>query len=302
MHDVRNTWRSWLREPLVHFLFVGLLLFVVFHALRDTPEAGRTIHIDEDSLQRFLQSSGMPLPNDGAGAFFAGLSPQERQQLVDQMVREEVLVREARALSLDADDAVVRQRLIDRMRAIQAQLSGASVDPSQAELQRFFDAHAENYRMGATITFGHVFFDNRNGGRDTARRRAVRVRDSLNTLRVPFTEGHRSGDPYLYQPNYVQRSHDLVADHFSPWMADSLFSMPVEPPAWRGPLESPYGQHIVWIAQRTADHLPSLDEVRDVVQRDLQRQLVRQQTERAIDALVQRYRVDVDLPLPQTDD
>jgi hypothetical protein len=297
MSDSRHKHFAMLREPLVHFLLFGAILFVVFHWFREAPESERLVRIDLPGVQRWLRSSGLPVPADGTLAFLESLSAEERQQLVQQVVREEVLVREALELALDEGDAAIRQRLVDRMRSMQEQISGASIDPSEEELQHFFDTHTENYRFGATVTFGQVFFDNRNGGRARARQRAVHVRDSLNTLDIPFTEAHRAGDPYLYQPNYVQRSRALVADHFSPSMAESLFALPLEPQRWRGPLESPYGQHVVWIAQRTPDRLPSLDEVRDSVRRDLQRQLVRQNTERAIDALVQRYRVEIDLPI-----
>src|SRR5512144_1108506 len=89
----------WLREPLLHFLLIGALLFAV------AEWRGRT------GTQRIVVTAGQ------VQTLVAGFQrtwqrlPDEREMksMLDEMVREEIASREAIAMGLDRDDAVVRR-------------------------------------------------------------------------------------------------------------------------------------------------------------------------------------------------
>ena len=63
------------------------------------------------------------------------------QALVDRHVKDEVLYREAVALGFDREDPALRRRLATKLESL-ARDVGAAVEPTEAELQAFLDAHA----------------------------------------------------------------------------------------------------------------------------------------------------------------
>jgi len=96
-----------LREPLLHFLVLGGAIFAA-HALLSRDAAGR---------DRVVVTSGRieSLAGQFATAHGRPPDPAERQGLIDDWVREEILCREAVSLGLDREDAVIRDRLRQKM-------------------------------------------------------------------------------------------------------------------------------------------------------------------------------------------
>ena len=96
------------REPLVHFLAIGILLFVVFGLVNDDQSArGDRIEITRADLDQFVAIFSKQWQRQP--------SPQELQGLIDARIREEVLYREALAMGLDKDDTIVRRRLAQKV-------------------------------------------------------------------------------------------------------------------------------------------------------------------------------------------
>ena len=48
---------------------------------------------------------------------------------------------------------------------------------------------------------------------------------------------------------------------FGPVFAAAVIDEIPDPPGWRGPIESAYGMHVVWVHDRTEARMPSVDEV-----------------------------------------
>src|SRR5260370_26931821 len=90
--------KRWLREPLLHFLLIGLAVFAVYaymHRGRGGVESSRRIVLSLDELRQmdlFFQSQWHRQP-----------TPAEFQAMVEDKVREEVLYREGLVMGLDKD-------------------------------------------------------------------------------------------------------------------------------------------------------------------------------------------------------
>jgi hypothetical protein len=125
------TVRRILREPLLHFLLLGALLFWLYGALNGgAPGAPGEIVVDRarvESLAAQFQRTWQRPP-----------AAEEMQGMIDAWVREEVLYREGMALRLDRDDPVVRRRVAQKL-AFMADAQ-KSVEASEAELQAWLDA------------------------------------------------------------------------------------------------------------------------------------------------------------------
>src|SRR5437899_9296362 len=99
-----------LREPLVHFLLVGAILFLAYAYAdrgRSSGDPSKQIRLTLDELSQIVvlfQSQWRREP-----------SPEELGRLVESKVQEEVLYREGLALGLDKEDTIVKRRLAQKM-------------------------------------------------------------------------------------------------------------------------------------------------------------------------------------------
>src|SRR5208337_1303597 len=108
--DFPSTLKCWLREPLLHFLVLGLVVFAVYgymHRGRGGVESSRQIALTLDDLrtmESYFESQWHRPP-----------TPEEFNAMVEDKVREEVLYREALAMGLDKDDTIVKRRMAQKM-------------------------------------------------------------------------------------------------------------------------------------------------------------------------------------------
>lgn len=65
---------------------------------------------------------------------------------------------------------------------------------------------------------------------------------------------------------FEDTSADIVARDFGQAFADRLSELPIG--EWSGPIESPFGLHLILVDLRTEGHLPALSKVREAVERD----------------------------------
>jgi hypothetical protein len=95
------------REPLVHFLLLGALIFGPFKFISsETIEPGKIL-ITQGGSSRSRSLSAA----HGGGRRLAS----ELEGLIRDYVREEVFAREAVALGLDKDDTIIRRRLRQKL-------------------------------------------------------------------------------------------------------------------------------------------------------------------------------------------
>ena len=88
---MRTSPKRWLREPLLHFLVIGVLLFAAYRMLH--PEVSRTaevnrIELTEDDLRQ--------LEVGWTAQWRRPPTSEEMQRLVDGRIREEILARSNR--------------------------------------------------------------------------------------------------------------------------------------------------------------------------------------------------------------
>ena len=283
------------REPLVHFLAAGVGLFVLFGIVnRDEPnDDPNVVIVDHDALLTFVQYRIKAFNPALAEKKLQSLSDEELERLIDDYVREEVLHREALALGLDEDDYVIRRRLVQKLEFITEGFAEASVEPDEAALRRYFDAHKADYFVEPFVTFTHVFFETEDRPRDEVRAKARKKLAELNRQSTPFSDAPKHGDRFLYHVNYVERTPEYVSSHFGPTMAKAIFELEPNDFVWRGPFDSPYGVHLVLLITNEPGRDPELSEIEGRVREDWRRSTIRRETEEAIADVVDAYDVRV---------
>jgi len=239
------------REPLVHFLLIGAALFVLYGLVSDdVPESDDRIEITDGTVARLTEGWVKTWQRPPTEAELRGL--------IDGHIREEVLVREAFALGLDADDVIIRRRLAQKMEFITEDL-GRMAEPQDSDLQSFFDEHPEMFREPARLSFLLIYFNT--DSREDAATDARRLLEALRSGQA--VDPDSAGDRLMLDANYELATERDISRVFGTKLAAALFA--TDTSGWQGPFESGYGLHLAEISDRRATRLPEFSAVREDV-------------------------------------
>lgn len=285
----------WLREPLVHFLIAGAILFAAYSALHDAGPAAdeSTIQVDRGALLTYLQYRANAFEPETFGMALDAMSEEELTQLIDAYVDEEILYREARELGLEESDNIIRQRLVQKMNFLLSDVAAADPALDPAALADYFEANREAYAIQPWATFTHVFFDLTQHGEDGARAAAAAALQELNEAGAGFNDANGIGDRFPFLRNYVERTFEYIASHFGYEFAESLAALMPSGEAWQGPIRSAYGQHVVLLTRREERAYPTLDDVRADVERDYVNEQANAVRRQLLETIRDRYRVEL---------
>jgi peptidyl-prolyl cis-trans isomerase C len=272
-----------LREPLVHFLLVGLIMFIIYGALNPGPGRGGTglnqIVLTEDDMRQLeivFSAQWQRLP-----------TPEELNGLINSRVREEILYREALALGLDKEDTIVKRRMAQKMEFLAEDLS-ALREPTTEELRAWFERNSRQFALPPRTTFRHLYFSPDRRGQN-ARTDAV---DALNKLAGKPEDSPAAAalaDPFMFQDYYGDHTPEHLTKEFGPNFANSLFQL--KPGSWQGPIKSGYGWHLVWIDSITPGRVPQFEEVETDVKSAWTEDLRDEFKSKAYEAMREKYEV-----------
>jgi peptidyl-prolyl cis-trans isomerase C len=270
-----------LKDPLVHFLAIGVALFAISAWRGEQMSAGR---------ERLVISAAQVAQVRSAAAALEGREPtaEEFAALIEPTVRDEVFYREALALGLDVNDDEVRRRLIEKMSYLTQGL--ADPEPSSPdELRAFYDASPEIFTIPPLVSFDQVFFS-------PDARGAALAADAAEGLAVLRAGGSADevGDRTPLRDAYDDAPREQVAVLFGDALANALFA--AQPGEWQGPYRSDFGLHLVRLRARTGARLPPFDEIPGRVAEEFAAARRRESDARAYQEMRDRYEVVIEAP------
>jgi hypothetical protein len=278
--------KSLLREPLVHFLLLGTALFVLDVSLRPTVPAAATgeIVVSEARVRS--------LAHNFARTWQRPPTREELDGLIESHVREEVMVREALALGLDRDDAIIRRRLQQKMEFVSEE-AAALARPTEEELEVYMKAHPESFRAEPRVSFAQVYLDPRK--RSTGvEAEAKRLLDGLNRAGATPDLGKLGDRLLLLESTYQDVPQSDVARLFGTEFADALVRQPTG--RWVGPLTSGYGVHLVKVEALGPGGARLLNEVRSLVEREWANVKRKELAKAFYEKLRTKYTIAVQMP------
>ncbi len=270
-----------LKEPLLHFLIFGAVVFALNAWRQETrpmEAAAPRIEVTAaviDRLRAGYERQFGQAPN-----------AEELRGLVTAHIREEVLCREALALGLDRDDTIVRRRMAQKMEFLTDDLVG-TVEPEDAAVREFFAKNAERYAKPAQVSFRHVYFSKEKRGA----RGGSAAREALVALARGASD-EMMGDPFLHGFEFAARDTQEITALFGGEFAAQLATLLES--EWSGPVESSYGLHLVRIEARGTVQPARLDAVRATVVRDFNEERRSTANREIFEKLRERYQVVVD--------
>jgi hypothetical protein len=259
--------RALLREPTLHFALLAAALFGI-NALVGARSRDHIIEIDRaEILARIAQvetTVGTPL------------SEEERRQVEESYIDEQVLVREALALGLE-DDARIHDFLAQKMLHV---LSADVIQPTDAELAAYFEAQRARYATAAAVTVDELVI----GTEETL---PAALRDQLRDGAAPE---QLDGSVPIRHAVLADMTRADVTRVFGDATATLVFD--AEPGVWVGPHRTVRGQHWFRVTARTAAAPAEFDAIREQVRLDWVIDQEEARLERRVAELRGRYSIE----------
>lgn len=267
-----------LREPLLHFLLMGLALFLLFGRVADEDAGSDSIRIsqqDIDELARQFQAHWNRTP-----------SAQEIDGMVDSYVRDEVLYREGLAMGLDAHDPVIKRRIRQKLEVVSEEVSGQAA-PTDAELTAYLERNVGKFGQPTEVGFQQIYFP----GDVSAAHLEAQVAQALTALNAGAAPSSL-GESTLLPASMSSAGIDSVAREFGADFAAQLEVAPLD--EWHGPVVSGFGAHLVRVNSRRAASTPTLPEVRAQVLREWENERRERNRDLAYREMAGKYRIDIE--------
>jgi hypothetical protein len=273
-----------LKEPLLHFVLAGAALFGVYawmNRAAENPGAGKAaqIHMGAGDVQW--------LAENWTTQWRRPPTRDELRGLMADYLNEQLLAREARALGLEDNDVIIRRRLAQKLTfLIEDTLRRA--EPSETELQQFYEANGWRFRIDRRISFAHIYFNPR---------RADAHADAADALKLLLQAGGipptaELGDSLLIESEFRDETEQSISGAFGPGFARAAFALRTN--AWSGPIESGYGLHLVRVSHLREGQLPALSEIRERVVEEWKREQETSAKERYLVELRNKYNIVAD--------
>lgn len=222
-------WKSVAREPLVHFVAIGAVLFAV-DRWRDPGTPPSPAPVPTQATTAAQASTTPPAAGSAATPHTIVIDAAVRAQIAtaaerrlghapgpsdvaeetERWIDEEVLYREAIARGLDRDDPVVHQRIAERMAYVLDQAAPV-LEPSEEQLRAWFDAHRDKWAVPEHVDFTHVFV----AGTDAAAEARIdQLAAALATGAAPERLGDRFSGGHRYRGRRIADLALAFGDEF----------------------------------------------------------------------------------------
>jgi hypothetical protein len=278
-----SSMKNLLREPLLHFLLLGVLIFAAFKFIAsETSQPGKILITQGriESLETGFSRTWRRPP-----------TASELEGLIRDYIREEVFAREAIALGLDKDDTIIRRRLRQKLEFVSEDVT-AQAEPTDEQLRAYLKEHPEAFRGDRRFTFSQVYLDPQRRGPNLNR-------DAAQTLAELRRAGSKVdisalGDSLILDNEFKDLAASELVKQFGDKFAARLGEMATG--QWQGPIESGFGVHLVLMSERTDGSMPALEDVRAAVRREWMNTRRLEANEKFYQTLLQRYSVTIERP------
>jgi hypothetical protein len=272
-----------LREPMLHFVIAGALLFAGDAFLNRDQAAS-----DEVESIRIGEGEIRWLHETFANQWQRPPTNEELSGLVASLLEEELLAREARALGLDQGDTIVRRRLAQKLSFLVEDTSQI-VEPTEDELHRFYSANIDRFQTEPRVSFAQIFFS-------TERRRHAEADAKAALISISATDGTTDpalmGDSLLLEQSFRDIDRRALSGMFGADFAAAVFGL--KPGSWHGPIRSGFGLHLVEVTHVSPAVRRPFEAVRSKVMEDWRRQRESEMNASYLAKLREKYGVVVE--------
>ena len=265
-----------LKEPLLHFLLLGVAIFVWFFVQNPTderPADPANIVISNQEVERIILQF--------QGVWKRPPNSTEFEALIAGMVREEVLVREAEALGLDQNDGLIRKRLVQKMDFLTTSVAQTAT-PDEEVLRNYLQDNAERYQSPASIAFEQVYLGKETNARDT---------DKVLAQLIAGVNPRDLGQRSLLPSSMPLSGATKINGSFGTGFFEAASKIDVD--NWTGPLRSGFGYHLIRITEHTDSSQQDFEKIEGVLLEDWRREMSQTLSEAQFEVLKDQYTIQL---------
>lgn len=221
-------------------------------------------------------------------------SPERRREMLDNMIRFELLVQEARRRGLDHDPAVERletQALVDELLRVEIDAHVSLQSVTEQEVRAYYDAHPDEWNQPEQVRASHLRFADRAAAQRALASILAAPTDAELFRRLAReqsndTETRTSGGDlrFFSRPGTGPASPDAPPDA----VANAAFALTEIGSVTPTLVQADDGFHVVKLTARRQPMHRTFDEVKRIIQD----RLYRERREAMITALVARLRTE----------
>jgi hypothetical protein len=262
---------GWLREPLLHFVVLGGVLFAADHFLIGKADDPHTIvigaEVNSEARSTFKSARGREPTKD------------ELDALHRVWIDNEVLYREGLALQVDKGDPAIRERVI--FKALSVVDANVHVPTADAKVLRaWFESHRDKYDAPARYDFEEAALSG----------------DSSEAAVREFVTALNSGTPGDSKAGlrvFKARPQGSLAESYGPGFAAALQKVP--PNTWQA-IQTRDGWRAIQLKAISPATPAAFEAIRGVVMHDWIDATASEQRSAAVRALAKKYTVTYETP------
>lgn len=229
---MKSLLKSILHEPLFHFLLIACLLFFLSEESENNSIANPQItleSIDTNLLRSALKNSLQREP-----------TPLEIEAFTKRIFYQELLLAEAIELNLHKEDALLKERLLEKMnQIIHATIPNAEIP--EERLKAYYRANRDSYLPRESLSFYHVYFRFEN---------AKNIKGTLEALEdanISAKSAASFGDIYRGGSYFKSMTQEALSKEFGRYFAQKVFRL--KSGLWHKSVRSKYGEHLIYITE-----------------------------------------------------
>lgn len=263
----------WLKEPLLHFLVLGALVFALYGYIAPDGPADNEIVVTRGQQEHLVTAFTRTWQRPPTQAEFTGI--------VDDWIREEIAYREGLEMGLDTNDTIIRRRLRQKLEVLAEDIVSLT-EPTNEILQQYLADNQSSYTREPVYTLRQVYFSEDSRGAN-AMQDAGQALLLLNTDST-LTNPENLGDPLSLPHRVVGERESALGATFGREFTEGLRD--AKPGTWQGPIRSGYGVHLVLVEE----FLPGRPLTLEEAERNVRRDWDNEQRVTNIDTLYERLR------------
>ena len=225
-----------MRNKLFIFFIIGIFLYLIDIGLNSDED--KNIYISDQEVISLINAWKSQVGREP--------TDDEISRIINNLVQEEILYREALNLGLEREDKIIKRRLAQKISFLKQE--SILKDFSQKEIIDFYKANRDKYYVQDSYTFTHKFFASNNNSKE-------RARNHLNNSNGLY----ENSDPFFLGKNFADVSSVEINSNFGSNFSSYFKNPPIN--QWIGPYKSSFGHHNLYITNYTPGFHPTLEEI-----------------------------------------
>jgi hypothetical protein len=225
-----------LRNKVFIFFIIGIFLYLIDIGLNSDED--KNIYISDQEVISLINAWKSQVGREP--------TDDEISRIINNLVQEEILYREALNLGLEREDKIIKRRLAQKISFLKQE--SILKDFSQKEIIDFYKANRDKYYVPDSYTFTHKFFASNNNSKE-------RAQNHLNNSNGLY----ENSDPFFLGKNFADVSSVEINSNFGSSFSSYFKNPPIN--QWIGPYKSSFGHHNLYITNYTPGFHPTLEEI-----------------------------------------